>query len=565
MESGKKASIFIDRSAIGSAEELDEYGVWVKSEPEDIAFDDNAFPGETGKAAEITGIEDDFDFNLYRTGTDGAALTSGALDASDDSGFDVDFGADAAAEEFSAGPAADDIVVDDSDFNVDFGEDTAAGEFSTGPAADDAVVDDSGFGIDFGKEASGNGISTEFAPGPSIFEANAEDSGTSAGEYDFEITLDDIPETPQTTNSEPEAPEETDRGATGWLPAGPAADDAVVEEAGFGVDLGEVASGNGISTESVVGTHPFGICTEDSNTSAGEYDFEITLDDIPETPQTTSGETETPKTDKDAATRDGALSNELLLKIVDELSTIKAELNSLKDEISTIRGESSASKPVTYGPDAMPENLVTETLSATELDAVLSNAKIESIESIETGMAEEPPAALELDVPDDITDFGAEEVPSATELDAPDDMTDFGAEEVTPVAELDTPDDITDFEVEETEPFSDEISVDLELNDTFDEIPLVDAVEDTYGFSADSDSSGEAPVEDIVVPAPADAGAAQSAYDPLDTIYFKKDLQIVLSYMDKLLEALPDEKIEEFARSEQFDTYKKVFKELGLV
>ncbi|GMO28230.1 MAG: hypothetical protein Ta2B_08880 [Termitinemataceae bacterium] len=46
---------------------------------------------------------------------------------------------------------------------------------------------------------------------------------------------------------------------------------------------------------------------------------------------------------------------------------------------------------------------------------------------------------------------------------------------------------------------------------------------------------------------------------------FKKELQIVLSYMDQLLEALPEEKIEEFARSDQFETYKKVFKDLGLV
>jgi hypothetical protein len=35
--------------------------------------------------------------------------------------------------------------------------------------------------------------------------------------------------------------------------------------------------------------------------------------------------------------------------------------------------------------------------------------------------------------------------------------------------------------------------------------------------------------------------------------------------MDRLLEALPEEKIEEFARSKQFDTYKKIFTELGLV
>jgi hypothetical protein len=35
--------------------------------------------------------------------------------------------------------------------------------------------------------------------------------------------------------------------------------------------------------------------------------------------------------------------------------------------------------------------------------------------------------------------------------------------------------------------------------------------------------------------------------------------------MDKLLESLPDEKIEEFARSDYFDTYKKLFSELGLI
>ena len=44
----------------------------------------------------------------------------------------------------------------------------------------------------------------------------------------------------------------------------------------------------------------------------------------------------------------------------------------------------------------------------------------------------------------------------------------------------------------------------------------------------------------------------------------KQELKTVLSYMDQLLLALPDEKIEEFARSEHFGTYKKLFKELGL-
>jgi hypothetical protein len=45
----------------------------------------------------------------------------------------------------------------------------------------------------------------------------------------------------------------------------------------------------------------------------------------------------------------------------------------------------------------------------------------------------------------------------------------------------------------------------------------------------------------------------------------KQELRTVLSYMDQLLESLPENKIEEFAQSEYFDTYKKLFKELGLV
>ncbi|GMO12606.1 MAG: hypothetical protein Ta2A_22570 [Treponemataceae bacterium] len=44
----------------------------------------------------------------------------------------------------------------------------------------------------------------------------------------------------------------------------------------------------------------------------------------------------------------------------------------------------------------------------------------------------------------------------------------------------------------------------------------------------------------------------------------KQDVKNLLSYMDNLLENLPESKIEEFARSEQYDLYKKIFNELGL-
>jgi hypothetical protein len=44
----------------------------------------------------------------------------------------------------------------------------------------------------------------------------------------------------------------------------------------------------------------------------------------------------------------------------------------------------------------------------------------------------------------------------------------------------------------------------------------------------------------------------------------RMELKDVLVYMDRLLEALPEEKINEFAQSEHYTTYKKLFEELGI-
>ena len=61
--------------------------------------------------------------------------------------------------------------------------------------------------------------------------------------------------------------------------------------------------------------------------------------------------------------------------------------------------------------------------------------------------------------------------------------------------------------------------------------------------------------------------AASPAENPSDADgdRLRSEIKSVLSYLDKLLDSLPEEKIEEFARSEYFDTYKKLFEELGLV
>ena len=49
-----------------------------------------------------------------------------------------------------------------------------------------------------------------------------------------------------------------------------------------------------------------------------------------------------------------------------------------------------------------------------------------------------------------------------------------------------------------------------------------------------------------------------------NNLEIQKDVKAVLSYMDKLLGNLPEDKIEEFARSEHFEVYKKLFNELGI-
>ena len=44
----------------------------------------------------------------------------------------------------------------------------------------------------------------------------------------------------------------------------------------------------------------------------------------------------------------------------------------------------------------------------------------------------------------------------------------------------------------------------------------------------------------------------------------REDVRSVLAYLDQLLDALPPDKVREFAQSEHFATYKKLFKEFDL-
>ncbi len=108
--------------------------------------------------------------------------------------------------------------------------------------------------------------------------------------------------------------------------------------------------------------------------------------------------------------------------------------------------------------------------------------------------------------------------------------------------------------IEEVEESIEEPSVEPELEETIIDEPVITEpeVEETTPTTVEEPVKQEQPV---VSPTPSVQPATAKIQD---------DIKSVLVYMDQLLENLPEDKIEEFARSEHFDTYKKLFSELGI-
>ena len=66
------------------------------------------------------------------------------------------------------------------------------------------------------------------------------------------------------------------------------------------------------------------------------------------------------------------------------------------------------------------------------------------------------------------------------------------------------------------------------------------------------------PAEDTLAEAPTATGGAEVGGQ------VREEIRSVLAYLDQLLDALPPEKVREFAQSKHFATYKKLFREFGL-
>ena len=112
--------------------------------------------------------------------------------------------------------------------------------------------------------------------------------------------------------------------------------------------------------------------------------------------------------------------------------------------------------------------------------------------------------------------------------------------EGTDMSYLDEKDSLSSVEDEGQEvPESQEVSVssDIDLSDQ----------KDGASFSDDGEEGASLHLEKDELPA-----------------NIKRDIKSVLSYMDQLLESLPEDKMKEFAESEYFEMYNRLFNELGI-
>lgn len=257
--------------------------------------------------------------------------------------------------------------------------------------------------------------------------------------------------------------------------------------------------------------------------------------------------------------------DETPLPTQEALSALEDEFSPLDDEITVGEFESTEDDP------AVRE------LADMDIDEELSD-----IESLKDD-SDEPDELDELDELDeieiDLDSLDAE----LNELDATpiteeeeDDFASFVDKVETDIQEIELDDDFDDetdeYPVEEADEDDDRDAeeIELEIDDLdVDDLDLGDLdMDDLEVDEADLDDAPEIaeiehPEADVPKVKEPEAAAQKSSISDLPED-LKQEIRSVLSYMDHLLEALPDDKIEEFAKSEHFDVYKRLFEELGL-
>ncbi|MDR0878491.1 MAG: hypothetical protein LBN21_10595 [Treponema sp.] len=671
MASEKKPSIYSDRSTIGSTDELDEYGVWVKSEPQDLssAAAEGQDSVESSMPDDIDDLPDfdagfgdepleipDFDLPAESAGTDDAEPVAditddditaiddsiGILDditASDDSadGEVLDFD-DLSIPEDSAGED-DDVSEAESGFTevsmteflgddgenplADFdapdlesaGSVTAAPEksapqedlstrllmkiadelssirselstlkkeFSTirgeGPAEEKPGAQKSGFFDEEDDEKislTGDELDNILNTADFTEEAGADATEDLSDDFSA-LVLDDSPAPVQPENDiadqEDIIPLETEITAEEPVP--------VLDEQ---LDLVELGGENSLEDQ-LSGTDEFDINLELS--PVDEEIDELTIDETKDSEElqllrTEGAEPLTPAPEDTSYLEEDPLASE---PVPDE--DISFEEPAIAEPVP----EETLTEEISFEEPAIEETF-TEEISLEEPvseEAELEISEEPLSEEAELEISEEPDAetaddeiSIDLSETETLDDFTLDDTTldlSDAVIDEPDlslDITENPVEEPSledisinldeDEPELPVPGDVEDSTAEsEDDSFAQVIPEGFVVEADDSPVPFDDDLEEEFTESLAAPESQDTAAEILTEDEEADEEtAADEALDIPSGI--KQELKTVLSYMDQLLESLPDDKIEEFAKSEYFDTYKKLFKELGLV
>ena len=283
---------------------------------------------------------------------------------------------------------------------------------------------------------------------------------------------------------------------------------------------------------------------------------ESDLSDIEISPETLDEVDELDITSEEAVSEEGPLDEADELDIAGEETVSGEELKTL-DELD-IAGE--------------------EALDEEELKTQADELDIAGEEAVSGEGAEEGP----LDEVDEL-DITSEEAVGEEELKTLDEL-DIAGEEAVSEEELKTLDepDITGEEAVSGEGAEEgplDEAEELDIIELDDEVPGVsDIAVDDGDLHPPEDAYKELPgTEEIDLdslealasntktePEMLSASVSEEAALPGISSELRDEIKDVLKYMDQLLFSLPEEKVEEFRRSEHFEVYKKIFEDLGI-
>ena len=254
---------------------------------------------------------------------------------------------------------------------------------------------------------------------------------------------------------------------------------------------------------------------------------------------------------------------------IDDLEIEEIDLGSEVEDLADAGAEDLEIEEIDLGSDI--EDLAEAEAEDLEIEEFDLGSDVEDLEIAGTDdlVIEEIDLAEEVE---DVEDLGLEDI-TAEDLsggieEIPEISLDNAIDEIESADEfsidMDEDDAIEELEIDEADDES-EIRVTVP-DDDFNELPGTEEVDlaslEALASAPDlTEGTEETVVELPETPAMPNREALQLGKLPGE---LKDDIKEVLRYMDQLLESLPEDKIQEFARSEHYEVYKKIFEELGI-